>query len=627
MDALEAPQRSSSHAAVETGSSGTAANPVERVPDEDKANADASPLREIDRLLHAMMGGMTLGISPASLLPAWQDWALHLAISPGKQIEAALKAFEKWNRLSAHVANCASRSDNTPCISPLPQDRRFRSEAWQEPPFSILQQSFLLTQQWWHNVTVGVPGVAAKHEQLVEFYSRQLLDTVSPSNFPITNPDILRRTLEHGGANLVRGLVNLAEDTATAFGLVEPPEPYFKPGGNVAVTPGDIVFRNDMIELIRYRPAASKVLAEPLLLVPAWIMKYYILDLSPHNSLVRYLVERGFEVFCISWRNPGPEQRDWSLDDYRLSGLMAALDVVSGPGRRKVHAAGYCLGGTLLAIAAAAMARDGDDRLRSVSLLASLVDFDEPGEIGLYLDESQVAMLDDVMWAMGYLDQRQMSGAFQMLRSRDLIWSRMVRVYLMGEREEATDLMAWNADATRMPYRMHSEYLHELYLANDLARGRFEVDGRTIHLESIAAPVFAVGTTTDHVAPWRSVFKLAHLLDTDVDFILTNGGHNAGIVSEPGHPGRAFRHLACRSGTIPPDEDDWLEACPETAGSWWFAWSDWLRSRSSGEASAGATQNGASLGPAPGTYVFEPDSIRDHGLIHALCRRKGCDRR
>jgi polyhydroxyalkanoate synthase len=252
------------------------------------------------------------------------------------------------------------------------------------------------------------------------------------------------------------------------------------------------------------------------------------------------------------------------------------------------------------------MARAGDDRLQSVSLLASLVDFDEPGEIGIYIDESQVVMLEDIMWALGYLDQRQMAGAFEMLRSRDLIWSRIVRAYLMGEREEETDLMAWNADATRMPYRMHSEYLHKLYLTNALARGRFEVDGRTIHIESIAAPVFAVGTTTDHVAPWRSVFKLVHLLNTDVDFVLTNGGHNAGIVSEQGHPGRAFRHLACRRGTIPPDEDSWLAACPETSGSWWLAWSDWLRTHASGQVVLGQTPTYESLGSAPGTYVFEP---------------------
>lgn len=604
MDALKAPPRTSLPAAGESGLSHAGARPVVRPLN--AAEPDSSPLREIDRLFHAMIGGMTLGVSPASLLPAWQDWALHLAISPGKQIETALKALEKFNRMSSHVADCMSRGDGTPCISPLPQDRRFRSEAWREPPFSVLQQGFLLTQQWWHNVTVGVPGVSAKHEQMVEFYSRQLLDMVSPSNFPFTNPDVLQRTLEQGGANLLRGLLNLTEDSATALGTLQQPQPGFTPGRNVATTPGDIVYRNDMIELIRYRPRDRKVYAEPILLVPAWIMKYYILDLSPQNSLVRYLVDCGFEVFCISWRNPGPEQQDWSLDDYRVRGLMAALDIVSGPKRRQVHAAGYCLGGTLLSIAAAAMARDGDDRLKSVSLLASLVDFDEPGEIGLYIDESQVAMLDDVMWALGYLDQRQMSGAFQMLRSRDLIWSRMVRSYLMGEREEPTDLMAWNADATRMPYRMHSEYLHRLYLANDLARGRFEVDGRTIHLESIASPVFALGTTTDHVAPWRSVFKLAYLLDTDVDFVLTSGGHNAGIVSEPGHKGRAFRHLTCRSGTIPPDQDDWLKACPETAGSWWPAWSDWLQSRSSRQVGAPGRRRYSSMGPAPGTYVFEP---------------------
>jgi polyhydroxyalkanoate synthase len=359
-----------------------------------------------------------------------------------------------------------------------------------------------------------------------------------------------------------------------------------------------------MMELIRYRPTTRKVKAEPVLIVPAWIMKYYILDLSPANSLIRHLVDQGFEVFCISWRNPRAEHRNWGLDDYRREGVMTAMEVATTGARSgRVHGVGYCLGGTLLSIASAAMARDGDHRLKSLSLFAALVDFDEPGEIGLFIDDAQVAMLDDLMWSDGYLDQRRMAGAFQMLRSQDLLWSRMVRDYLMGEREPINDLMAWNADATRMPYRMHSEYLHAFYLRNELALGQLRVEDAPVHLESIKVPLFAVGTTTDHVAPWQSVFKVTHLFDTNIDFVLTNGGHNTGIVAPPAHPRRRYRQLHYRYGDVHPDPETWLAETPEEAGSWWPAWTDWLARQSSGERDA--AQATASLGSAPGTYVLE----------------------
>lgn len=580
--------------------------------DPDAGAREGNDYRDLDHAFHAALAYATLGISPASLLQAWQDWAHHLAFAPGKQQEILAKGFEKVARLQHFLTCCAQEADSaTPCISPLPQDRRFRDPAWQAFPFNAFYQSFLLTQQWWHNATSGVPGVTARHERLVEFYSRQFLDMISPSNFPATNPEIIGRTVREGGANLVRGLDHLADDIKRSISSERPAgAEAFRVGVEVAATPGTVVFRNELMELIQYRPTTQTVKAEPVLIVPAWIMKYYILDLSAQNSLIRYLVGQGFTVFCISWRNPGPEQRELSFDDYRRLGVMAGLDAVGAiTASPQIHAVGYCLGGTLLSVAAAAMARDGDERLASLSLFAAQVDFEEPGELGLFISESQVSFLEDIMWREGYLDQRRMAGAFQMLRSQDLVWSRMVRNYFLGERPAMTDLTAWNADATRMPYRMHSDYLRKLFLNNDLAAGRFRVDGRPVHVEAIRVPVFVVGTVTDHVAPWRSVFKLTHLLDADVDFVLTSGGHNAGIVSEPGHPRRSFRLLRSKHGDPLPDPDQWASAAPETAGSWWPNWVAWLAGRSGADVTPpamGRPEKGyAPICDAPGTYVLQ----------------------
>jgi polyhydroxyalkanoate synthase len=339
-------------------------------------------------------------------------------------------------------------------------------------------------------------------------------------------------------------------------------------------------------------------------------MKYYILDLSPQNSLVKYLVEQGFTVFMVSWRNPGPDDRDLSLDDYRTLGAMAAIDVIGTVvPDQKVHAVGYCLGGTLLSIAAAAMARDRDDRLRSITLLAAQADFTEAGELMLFISESQLAFLEDMMWEQGFLDAKQMAGAFQMLRSNDLIWSRMVHEYLLGERPPMIDLMAWNADSTRMPYRMHSEYLRELFLNNDLAEGRFKVTDRPVALSDIRVPIFAVGTVRDHVAPWRSTYKIHLLTDTEVTYLLTTGGHNAGIVSEPGREHRSYQVMSRHADGHYIDPDSYLKEAPRKPGSWWPEWVTWLAERSG--ALGPVPQMGSEreilvpLCDAPGLYVLQ----------------------
>ncbi|HMA72101.1 MAG TPA: alpha/beta fold hydrolase [Xanthobacteraceae bacterium] len=564
----------------------------------------------LDRALHANIGRYTAGLSPAALIMAYFDWAAHIAAAPGKRTGLADKAVRKAMRLFDYVCRCGLEGGNAArCIEPLPQDRRFSGEPWQHWPFNVLYQAFLLNQQWWHAATTGIRGVSHHHENMVEFASRQILDLFSPANFFWTNPEVLARTVQQGGMNLALGFRNLMEDWQRALRGEKPAGvENFVVGHNIAVTPGRVVYRNRLIELIRYAPATAKVRPEPVLIVPAWIMKYYILDLSPHNSLVKYLTEQGYTVFMVSWKNPTAQDRDLGMEDYRALGVMAALDAIGAQAHAdRVHAVGYCLGGTLLSIAAAAMARDGDTRLKSATLLAAQVDFTEAGELMLFIDDAQVAFLEDVMWEEGYLDARQMAGTFQLLRSNDLIWSRMVRNYLMGERDPVNDLMAWNADATRLPYSMHSEYLHRLFLDNDLAEGRFIAGAAPVALSDIRVPIFAVATVRDHVAPWRSTYKIHLLTDTEVTYVLTTGGHNAGIVSEVGHKGRSYQVMTKPADGRYTDPDTWQKVAPRKDGSWWPEWTAWLDQRSGPLVAAERLDNSergaASLGPAPGTHV------------------------
>ncbi|TNF21463.1 MAG: alpha/beta fold hydrolase [Rhodobacteraceae bacterium] len=576
----------------------------------DQVRPDNYRTQSMDHAVKAHIARLTLGLTPFGLSSLFFNWGVHLAGSPGKQAQLVEGAARKAGRLMMAALQQAQGQDVAPCILPLQHDKRFEAAEWQQWPYNLFYQNFLLTQQWWYNATNDVDGLSRREEQAVSFATRQILDMLSPANGLWTNPEVIARTIEEGGANLARGAQNLAEDWQRAISG-EPPvgaEDY-RPGREVAVTPGKVVYRSHLLELIQYAPQTESVTREPLLIVPAWIMKYYILDLSPHNSLVRFLVDQGFTVFMISWRNPDAGDRDLGMDDY-IEAVGQALDAV---GRvvpeTPVHAVGYCLGGTLLSIKAAQMARDHDDRLKSVSLLATQVDFEDPGELQLFTSESQVSFLEHMMWDQGYLDTKQMAGAFQLLRSTDLIWSRYVHEYLMGGRQEMFDLMAWNADATRMPYRMHSEYLRRLYLDNALSQGQYEVGGRPVAITDISTPVFCVSTTGDHVAPWQSVYKLHLLTDTDITFVLTSGGHNAGIVSEPGRKGRTYQISETRDGAnyVPPE--DWRAQTELKDGSWWPEFVTWVRAHSSGTGAPppmGGSEDGrAVLGDAPGTYVFQ----------------------
>ncbi len=577
------------------------------------ANPMTEEFKGIDRFVKASIAKATLGLSPIALGLAFADWAANLALSPGKVASILAELARLEGEMARYIIESASRSSDgdrpLPHIIPAPGDRRFTGPGWDSWPFDFIHQQFLITERILDVATTDVSGVSLHKEQVVRFLARQLLDMFSPSNFLFTNPEVLAKTSSSGGKNLVDGMANLLEDLRRASAKLPPAgTEEFEVGKQLGITQGQVVMKNRLAELIQYTPKTEQVYKEPILIVPAWIMKYYILDLSPSNSLVKYLVDQGHTVFMLSWINPTEKDRDMGMDDYLNLGPLAAFDAVSSiVPYEKIHAVGYCLGGTLLSVAAAAMGRDKDDRLASVTLLAAQTDFTEAGELTLFIDEGQVALLDDLMWIQGYLDSSQMAGAFQMLRSSDLIWSKMMREYLMGERSKLNDLMAWNADATRMPFRMHSEYLKGMFLHNDLAEGRYKVNGHPIAMEDIRTPMFVVGTETDHVAPWKSVFKIHILSDSDLTFVLTSGGHNAGIVSEPGHPRRHFRKSRRLPGASYLGPDEWFNRAEYHDGSWWVDWQKWLADNSSSLTSPpemGSAQYPV-ISSAPGSYVLQ----------------------
>jgi polyhydroxyalkanoate synthase subunit PhaC len=562
----------------------------------------------LDRILHAAVGRMTGGTSPIGLSLAVLDWATHLAASPGRMTElmrcATLEALRGFDLTLNEM-----RSQNQTAL-PESHDRRFASPAWHKLPYSAWVRQFAAAQHFWDEA-VKVHGVSQRHQALLAFLARQALDMIAPSNYVLTNPDILKRSVESQGLNLFNGWLNALDDlTAISFGHRAPQEDRLRVGVDVATTEGVVIARTSIAEIIHYKPRTEAVHSTPVVIVPAWIMKYYILDLSPSNSLIRHLVDQGFSVFVVSWKNPTAEDRNIGLDDYRIQGVNAAIDAARAiTGAEQVHLTGYCLGGTLAAIAAAAMGRDGNNYLKSLSLFASQTDFHDAGELRLFISESQLALIEDMMWMRGYLQADEMAGTFHILRSNDLIWSRMISNYAMGEREKSADLMQWSDDATRMPYRMHSEYLRWLYLENRLAEGQLMIDGYPVALRDITVPIFLVGTEWDHVAPWRSVYKLHLAAESEITFVLAKGGHNAGIVSPPEQHDRHFRIGTQAHDAAYMDPETWLSTHQPKEGSWWPAWFSWLHDLAPEQITPPPLDHAAlgypSLGPAPGLYIHD----------------------
>lgn len=565
-------------------------------------------LRAVDKRVR---GGLALalgGQSPWAAYEAWADWAFHFSLAPVRQVELILN----WQRAMRAIISGSKLTDQAEwALKPVPEDRRFRHEAWARWPFNLLAQMHLALEAQWHEATSGVPGVSERHEQRVRFMGEFLLNALAPVNFAATNPEVIEQTIRSGGRNFAAGARLLSDDSLRLLtGQKLRGTKDWEVGRTMAVTQGDIIYRNELFELICYRPTTSTVYSEPILITPAWIMKYYILDLTPEDSLVRWLVDSGFTVFMISWKNPDGRMRETSFDDYRTRGVIEAIHQVHDifPARR-IHAVGYCLGGTILAIAAAALCCERKAWLSSLTLLAAQTDFEDAGELLLFIDESQLALLEAMMDRNGFLDAKNMSSAFYALRSNEMVFARLVERYLLGTEKIPQALDAWLADPTRMPARMHSEYLRKLFLENAFSHGALEVDGRSLAIKDIDVPTFALGAERDHIAPWRSVYKIELFGDVHTTFVLTGGGHNSSVVSPPGKEG-SYYYVGGghgRDGYIDPDR--WLAGAVKHEGSWWPKWREWLAEHSCTDKVAppapGIGKSASVLGPAPGTYVLE----------------------
>ena len=493
-------------------------------------------------------------------------------------------------------------------IRPGAGDRRFRSERWNDGSvFDFIKQSYLLTARYLEDVVACVEGLDDKRGRQLAFYTRQFADAMSPGNFALTNPDVLNATVESKGENLANGLNNMLADLQKGNGRLRvsmTDAEAFELGVNVATTPGQVVFQNDLIQLIQYQPTTAKTHRRPLLVIPPWINKYYILDLQPENSMIRWLVEKGHTVFVVSWVNPDESLADKGLEDYLLEGPRAALDAIhEATGERSCNAVGYCLGGTLLAALLAYNEATGDDRIESATFFAAMIDFSEPGELGVYIDEMQLEALEKRMDETGYLEGSDMATAFNMLRSNDLIWSFVINNYLFGKPPPAFDLLYWNSDCTRMPARMHKEYLRAMYLENRFKDpGGVVLNGVSIDVGAIRTPACFVSTAEDHIAPWKSTYMGARLFKGPVKFVLGGSGHIAGIVN-PENSGKY--NYWTRAGRLPASADKWLETAKRTGGSWWLEWVRWLKRRAGPEAPARVPGKGGLrvIEPAPGSYA------------------------
>jgi polyhydroxyalkanoate synthase len=548
-----------------------------------------------------------LNLDPLNIGGAFTEMASRLAANPEKLIKAQFGFWQDYMTLWQHSTRRMMGLESEAPIPPDPRDKRFQDSQWNDNEiFDFIRQSYLLSARFVHDVVRQVDGLPPKTAQKLDFYARQFVDAMSPSNFALTNPQVLRKTVETGGDNLIRGLNNLLRDLQAGQGKLHikmTDSESFTVGENIAVTPGAVVFRNELMELIQYNPSTSEVLKRPLVIFPPWINKYYILDLKPKNSFIRWAVSQGHTVFVASWVNPDERLAGKDFADYMKEGVFAALDAIErATGERQVNAIGYCLGGTLLAATLGYMAKIGDHRIESATFLVTLTDFANVGELGVFIDEEQLRALEEKMAQRGYLEGSEMATTFNMLRANDLIWSFVVNNYLLGNEPFPFDLLYWNSDATRMPAAMHSFYLRNMYQDNKLAQpDGLALDGVKIDLSAVKVPAYFLSCREDHIAPWMSTYRGAKLLAGKNRFVLAASGHIAGVVNPP--EGGKYNHFVNQE--LPASPEQWFEQATEVAGSWWSDWQRWVTAKARKMAPARVPGDGGLpiLAPAPGTYV------------------------
>ena len=564
--------------------------------------------RIMGEFLQRQAGGQGVAYSDEfGVARAFTDLAARMLADPWKLAEMQSKMF--WDHVALWQSSLLRMlGKEVPSVAEAAKgDNRFRDADWQDQfLFDYIKQSYLIAARHLHDAVSSVDGLSEETRKKVNFYTRQYIDALSPSNFALTNPQVLRETLHSGGQNLLKGLNNLLADIERG-GIRMADEKAFKLGVNIATTPGKVVFQNELMQLIQYAPSTETVFKRPLLVIPPWINKYYILDLREKNSFVRWAVEQGHTVFVISWVNPDGRYAEKTFEDYMFEGPLAALDAIGqAAGENRINIIGYCLGGTLLGATLAWMAEKGDARAASATFLASLLDFSIPGELGVFIDEAQVENLERRMQERGYLEGSEMAATFNMLRANDLVWSFVVNNYLLGKDPFPFDLLYWNSDSTRMPAKMHSFYLREMYLANRLrVPGGITLGGVPIDLGKIAIPAYFVSTLEDHIAPWKSTYKGACLLSGPTRFVLGGSGHIAGIVNPPS----AKKYGYWTGSELPESADEWQAGATRSEGSWWIDWQAWIAGLN-GPARAPARVPGAgalqALADAPGSYVSVP---------------------
>jgi polyhydroxyalkanoate synthase len=557
----------------------------------------------LERQSHASIAAGAPKADPLNIGSAFMEMTARMMAHPGQVIQAQLGFWQDYLTLWQNTTRRMMGVDSEPVIKPGAKDKRFRDEAWQQSEiFDFIKQSYLLSARYVQDVVQHVDGLDPKTARKVDFYARQFVDAMSPSNFLLTNPEVLRKTAETGGENLLRGLNNLLSDLERGRGkwtVKMTDMDAFRVGENIGVSPGRVVFQNELMQLIQYSPSTETVLKRPLLILPPWINKFYILDLRPKNSLVRYAVSQGHTVFMVSWVNPDEHLADMGFEDYMKSGIFAALDAIeTATGEREVNAIGYCLGGTLLASTLAWMAKRGDDRIKTATFFVCMLDFQEAGELGVFIDEAQLQSMEDKMKERGFLEGADMAATFNMLRANDLIWSFVVNNYLLGNEPFPFDLLYWNSDATRMPARMHSFYLRNMYQQNLLCKpDGVTLEGETLDLGRIKVPAYFLSTREDHIAPWRSTYRGAKLLGGENRFVLAASGHIAGVVNPP--DGGKYNHWT--NETLPETAQEFLETATEMAGSWWPDWNRWVVAHGGERVPARVPAEG--IEAAPGSYV------------------------